>query len=95
MQIQDIAPEYDQSVGKLVQMINGPAGAAGDPARAAEILVRVVKHQQLPSHLLLGTDAVQMAQNYSRTQIDQAAAWEAISRSADFDPAYPVDLPTD
>jgi hypothetical protein len=42
--------------------------------------------------LILGADAVQMAQGYSRSQLAEAAAWEPLSRSADFDQDYPVDL---
>jgi NAD(P)-dependent dehydrogenase (short-subunit alcohol dehydrogenase family) len=95
MHIHDIAPEYDQTVGALVRMRSAAAGAAGDPIRAGEILVRLVKRQHLPSHLLLGAGAVQMAQNYSRNQIEQAAAWEAVSQSADFGQDYPIDPPTD
>jgi hypothetical protein len=55
----------------------------------------VIKRQNLPSHLLLGAGAVQMAQNYSRNQLAEAATWESVSRSADFGQEYPVDLPTD
>jgi hypothetical protein len=38
-----------------------------------------------------GVDQV-MAQSYSRSQLAEAAAWEPVSRSADFDQDYPVDL---
>jgi NAD(P)-dependent dehydrogenase (short-subunit alcohol dehydrogenase family) len=92
MQIHDVAPEYAATVGAVVRMLSGPVSAAGDPKRAGEILVRVVKQHTLPSHLILGASAVQMAQDYSRSQLAQAAAWEPISRSADFDQDYPVDL---
>jgi NAD(P)-dependent dehydrogenase (short-subunit alcohol dehydrogenase family) len=92
MRIQDIAPEYDQTVGAVVRMLSGSAGAAGDPKRAGEILVRVVKRQNLPSHLILGAAAVQMAQSYSRSQLAEAAEWESVSHSADFDQDHPVDL---
>jgi NAD(P)-dependent dehydrogenase (short-subunit alcohol dehydrogenase family) len=92
MRIPDVTPEYDQTVGAVVRMLSGPAVAAGDPKRAGEILVRVVKQQNLPSHLILGAGAVQMAQSYSRSQLAEAAAWEPVSRSADFDQDYPVDL---
>ncbi|WP_405856702.1 SDR family NAD(P)-dependent oxidoreductase [Streptomyces sp. NBC_01515] len=92
MQIPDVAPEYDETVGAMIRLFDGPVVAAGDPKRAGEILVRVVKQPDLPSHLLLGVIAVEMAQNYSRDQIAQAAAWEPVSRSADFDQDYPVDL---
>ena len=79
-------------VGEVVRMLSGPASAAGDPKRAGEILVRVIKQDILPSHLILGAGAVQLAQDYSRSQLAEAAAWEPISRSADFDQDYPVDL---
>jgi NAD(P)-dependent dehydrogenase (short-subunit alcohol dehydrogenase family) len=92
MRIPEVAPEYDQTVGAVVRMISGSAGAAGDPKRAGEILVRVVKRQNLPSHLILGAGAVQMAQSYSRGQLAEAAEWESVSRSADFDQDYLVDL---
>jgi NAD(P)-dependent dehydrogenase (short-subunit alcohol dehydrogenase family) len=92
MQIPDVAPEYDETVGALIRLFDGPVVAAGDPKRAGEILVRVVKQPNLPSHLILGAGAVEMAQNYSRAQIAEASAWEAVSRSADFDQEYPVDL---
>jgi NAD(P)-dependent dehydrogenase (short-subunit alcohol dehydrogenase family) len=92
MRIPEVAPEYDQTVGAVVRMISGSAGAAGDPKRAGEILVRVVKRQNLPSHLILGAGAVQMAQSYSRGQLAEAAEWESVSRSADFDQDYLIDL---
>jgi NAD(P)-dependent dehydrogenase (short-subunit alcohol dehydrogenase family) len=84
MQIQDVAPDYAPTVGAVVRMLGAPATAAGDPKRAGEILVRVVKQQDLPSHLILGAGAVEMAQDYSRSQLAEAAGWEPISRSADF-----------
>ncbi|WP_067136239.1 hypothetical protein [Microtetraspora malaysiensis] len=62
------------------------------PSRAGEILVRVVKHPNPPSHLILGAAAVRMAQDYSRSQLKEAAAWEPASRSADLGQDYPVDL---
>jgi NAD(P)-dependent dehydrogenase (short-subunit alcohol dehydrogenase family) len=93
MQVHDVAPEYEQTVGEMVRGLDRPALSAGDPKRAGEILVRVVKRPHLPSHLLLGVNAVQSAQDYSRGQLAEADAWAQVSRSADFDQDYPVDLP--
>ncbi|MER7923496.1 SDR family NAD(P)-dependent oxidoreductase [Streptomyces sp. NPDC096057] len=93
MRIPDVPADYDETVGALVRLFDGPVTAAGDPKRAGEILVRVVKEPKLPSHLLLGADAVEMAQAYSRGQLVEAATWEAVSRSADFGQEYPVGLP--
>jgi NAD(P)-dependent dehydrogenase (short-subunit alcohol dehydrogenase family) len=92
MRIDEVAPEYDPTVGAMARLLNGPVSSAGDPKRAGEILVRVVKHHPLPTHLILGAGAVQMAQDYSQGQLAQAAAWEPVSRSADFDQDYPADL---
>jgi len=69
------------------------AGAAGDPERAAEIIVRTVQRGDVPGHLLLGVNAVTMALDYSRRQLAEASAWEQVSRSADFAEPYPVELP--
>jgi len=93
MQIPDIAPEYDGTVGALARL-RSAAVTAGDPVRAGEILVRIVQQENLPTHLVLGAGAAAMAQRYSQSQLAEVAAWEPVSRSADFGQEYPVDLPT-
>jgi hypothetical protein len=47
----------------------------------------------VPSHLLVGVNAVNMALDYSRRQLDQAQAWEQVGRSADYAEPYPAPLP--
>lgn len=66
-----------------------------DPKRAGETLVRLVEREHLPTHLLLGVSAAEHSIAYSRRQLAEATAWEAVSRSVDFDQSYPVDLPAD
>jgi NAD(P)-dependent dehydrogenase (short-subunit alcohol dehydrogenase family) len=92
MQVLDIPAEYEQTVGAMARYRSG-AAAAGDPQRAGEILVRLVRRHDLPSHLILGAGAVQMAQHYSRSQLAEADAWAQVSRSADFGQDYPADFP--
>ncbi|WEB45382.1 SDR family NAD(P)-dependent oxidoreductase [Streptomyces yunnanensis] len=94
MDVQDVPPEYQATVGAFTDRVRG-SRIAGDPDRAAGILVRVVKREHLPSHLLLGANAARMALDYSRQQIAEAEAWQAVSLSADFDAEYPVELPAD
>jgi hypothetical protein len=55
--------------------------------------VRVAQHEVVPSHSLLGVNAVDMALGYSRRQLDAVRAWEQVSRSADFAEPYPAALP--
>jgi NAD(P)-dependent dehydrogenase (short-subunit alcohol dehydrogenase family) len=89
MTIHDVPPEYDATVGLRARGMDDPRFTAGDPARAAEILVRVIKREHVPSHLILGAGAVEMAQDYSRRQIAEADTWREVSRSADFAQPYP------
>jgi NAD(P)-dependent dehydrogenase (short-subunit alcohol dehydrogenase family) len=94
MTVHDVPEGYEQTVGAMnSRMRQTTAGPAGDPVRAAEIIVRTVHAENRPTHLLLGVNAVQMALDYSRRQLDEASAWAAVGRSADFDQPYPVDLP--
>jgi NAD(P)-dependent dehydrogenase (short-subunit alcohol dehydrogenase family) len=96
MTIHDVPAAYDSTIGVMQRLVrNNTAGAAGDPVRAAEILVQVVKRDNLPSHLLLGVNAADMALDYSRRQLDEATAWENVSRSADFSEPYPAEFPAD
>jgi NAD(P)-dependent dehydrogenase (short-subunit alcohol dehydrogenase family) len=93
MQIQGIPAEYDGTVGAMARLMETDVVKAGDPKRAGEILVRVVKGEHLPTHLLLGALAVDLAQSYSRRQIAAVEAWSQVSSSADFGQPYPAELP--
>jgi NAD(P)-dependent dehydrogenase (short-subunit alcohol dehydrogenase family) len=94
MTVHEIPAAYDSTVG-IVQrrMRRSPAGPAGDPERAAEIIVDTVKRGNPPSHLLLGVTAVTMALGYSKRQLAEATAWESVSRSADYAEPYPAEYP--
>jgi NAD(P)-dependent dehydrogenase (short-subunit alcohol dehydrogenase family) len=94
MTVHDIPAGYDATIGVMHRRVrDNTAGAAGDPVRAAKIIVRAVKRPDPPAHLLLGANAVEMALDYSRRQIDEATAWEKVSRSADFAGTYPAEEP--
>ncbi|HLH83670.1 MAG TPA: SDR family NAD(P)-dependent oxidoreductase [Trebonia sp.] len=96
MTVHDIPADYAGTIGAMHQRMRAnPAGPAGDPARAAAIIVRAAKRDNPPSHLLLGVTAVEMALGYSRRQIAEASAWENVSRSADYAEPYPAGFPAD
>lgn len=94
MNISGISAEYQATVGAFARRVRG-SNPAGDPDRAAEILVRVAKRRRPPSHLLLGAGAARMALDHSREQIRETRAWQAVSASADFSAAHPAELPAD
>jgi len=94
MTIHEIPADYDATIGALHRLVRAnTAGPAGDPVRAAQILVQAVKRGNPPSHLLLGVNAVEMALGYSRRQLAEATEWEKVSRSADYGQPYPAELP--
>jgi NAD(P)-dependent dehydrogenase (short-subunit alcohol dehydrogenase family) len=93
MTVHEIPNGYETTVGAMHDRVRSGGRAAGDPQRAAETIVKVVAGEQLPSHLLLGVNAVEMALDYSRRQIEQASEWSAVGRSADYAEPYPVQLP--
>jgi NAD(P)-dependent dehydrogenase (short-subunit alcohol dehydrogenase family) len=96
MTVHEVSDDYDSTIGEMDRrMRHGAAGPAGDPGRAAEIIVNTVKRDNLPSHLLLGVTAVEMALGYSRRQLAEATAWENVSRSADYAEPYPATYPAD
>jgi NAD(P)-dependent dehydrogenase (short-subunit alcohol dehydrogenase family) len=96
MTVHEIPAGYDGTIGEMDRrMRRNPAGPAGDPERAAEIIVNTVKRDNPPTHLLLGVNAVAMALGYSRRQLAEATAWEDVSRSADYAEPYPAEYPPD
>jgi len=96
MTVHEIPAGYDGTIGEMDRrMRRNPAGPAGDPERAAEIIVNTVKRDNPPTHLLLGVNAVEMALRYSRRQLAEATAWENVSRSADYAEPYPGEYPPD
>ena len=96
MTVHEIPDGYDSTIGAMHRrMRRNPSGPAGDPARAAEIIVNTVKRDNPPSHLLLGANAAEMALDYSRRQLAEASAWEKVSRSADYAEPYPAQFPAD
>jgi NAD(P)-dependent dehydrogenase (short-subunit alcohol dehydrogenase family) len=95
MTVYEIPPDYDSTVGQMQRLVRTSVAAAGDPKRAAEIIVRAVAREHPPTHLLVGVNAVEMALNYSRHQLEEATTWSEVGRSADFEQPYPIALPPD
>ncbi|MCO8269229.1 SDR family NAD(P)-dependent oxidoreductase [Actinoplanes sp. TRM 88003] len=97
MSVHNIPSEYADTVGQVAAGGAGRAAnlVAGDPARAGEILVQLVKREHLPTHLPIGVNAVEMSRAYSQKQIAEVDEWAAVGRSADFSQPYPATYPQD
>ncbi len=57
---------------------------AGDPAKAAQALLRIVDTRDPPTHLLLGNDARRLVEERLSELGREIKAWESITRSTDF-----------
>ncbi|MDF3932549.1 oxidoreductase [Pseudomonas citronellolis] len=55
----------------------------GDPARAAQAMLRLLRMPKQPRHLLLGSDAVQLVRAQLRALEEEIALHEALSLSTD------------
>jgi len=96
MIIHDIPEAYAQTVGAVnTRLRQSPGGPAGDPVRAAEILVRVAKRRDIPNHLPLGVTAAESSIRLDEQLLAEDSKWRAVSRSADFAEPYPAEFPPD
>jgi NAD(P)-dependent dehydrogenase (short-subunit alcohol dehydrogenase family) len=88
-----VGPDYEATVGQMNQFRESTVATwAGDPKRAARIIVAVAGLQDPPLRLLLGAGAVESAARASQSRAEEAERWAAVSRSADFG-SEPVPVP--
>jgi NAD(P)-dependent dehydrogenase (short-subunit alcohol dehydrogenase family) len=96
MIVRDVPEAYAETVGAINRRVRqNPAGPAGDPVRAAEILVQVAKRRDIPYHLPLGVTAAEGSIRLDEQLLAEDRKWRAVSRSADFAEPYPAQFPPD
>lgn len=84
-----VIPDYAETVGRMNEFRRSTAGTwAGDPSRAARILVDVVNNPEPPLQLVLGAAAVEMVERSTEERLAELRDWAEVSRAADF-PASP------
>ena len=85
--IQDGRPEYDSTVGAAARFQRDYNGAQpGDPARAAAVIIRLAELDEPPLRLLLGSDAVRIAEESGLARLEADKKWRDLSVSTDFGP---------
>ncbi len=81
----DLLPDYESSVGALVKALLPLWGKENsDPAKVAQVVLRLTAMDQLPTHLLLGSDAVRYAGEAEARRSADAEHWQQVSVSTDF-----------
>jgi NAD(P)-dependent dehydrogenase (short-subunit alcohol dehydrogenase family) len=86
MHVDDIKPDYQETVGAFAAAMRGnPGGSQGDPAKVAQVVLRVAREPGPPLRLLAGSDAVFMADLLGKARAQEDAAWREVSLSTDAD----------
>jgi NAD(P)-dependent dehydrogenase (short-subunit alcohol dehydrogenase family) len=57
---------------------------AGDPAKAAQVLLDIIANDNPPVHLVLGSDALSLVRDKLSGLQSEIDAWESVSKSTDF-----------
>src|SRR5208282_3320500 len=76
--------DYEPSVGAVVEMLKPLWGQENsDPAKVAQVVLRLAASERLPAHLLLGSDAVKYAGQAEAARAADAERWREVSVSTD------------
>ena len=80
----DLLPDYQPSVGAVVEMLKPLWGNENsDPAKVAQVVLRLAASERLPAHLLLGSDAVKYAGEAEAARAAEAQRWREMSVATD------------
>ena len=86
-----LLPDYEPSVGAVIKALASYWGnEMSDPAKVAQLILRLADSDTLPAHLLLGSDAVQFAGQAEATRAADAERWRKVSVSTDVDASRPL-----
>jgi hypothetical protein len=78
-----LLPDYETSVGAVVKVLASYWGnEMSDPAKVAQLILRLATTEHLPAHLLLGSDAVEYA---GQAEATRAAEGETLARGQPVD----------
>jgi NAD(P)-dependent dehydrogenase (short-subunit alcohol dehydrogenase family) len=77
--------DYDAVMDPIREARRAKSGnQPGDPAKAAQALLKLVASENPPARLYLGADALKIVDEKLVSMKDEMAAWDDVSRSTDF-----------
>ncbi|PLZ01946.1 short-chain dehydrogenase/reductase [Burkholderia sp. WAC0059] len=80
--------DYDSSAGAFLRTLRAINGKeVGDIHKVAKAIFELSRRQELPTHLILGSDAFTLIRHVDSQREALAAQWESVSRSVDADDA--------
>jgi hypothetical protein len=91
--VPEMLTDYEPSVGALLIMLKQIIGnEASDPARVAQVILRLAAHDNPPAHLLLGSDALHYFGQADAARAAAAEQWRPVSLSTDVTASDPIPL---
>lgn len=83
--------EYDRVVGETARLQRSYDGRQpGDPARAAQAILKIAAMDRPPQRLPLGSDALKIIIQTDLRKLEELEAWRELSLSTDFPKEEPV-----
>jgi len=77
--------DYEQTSGRRRRNIAGYSGTRpGDPARAAEAVIKVLESPTPPAHLVLGREGIDNVEKQLRSILHEIDDWRQTGLAADF-----------
>ena len=95
--VPSMLPDYEPSVGETVRQLQAYWGnEPSDPEKVAQVVVRVAEADRLPPHILLGSDAFQVALGADAARNAAGERWKAVSAWTDVASEGPLpELPSE
>jgi NAD(P)-dependent dehydrogenase (short-subunit alcohol dehydrogenase family) len=93
MRIPPVSQPYQATVGAMARMhhdMDSPP-VLGDPAKVAQVVLKIAAMDQPPLRLILGSEAYAYASMAARDRAGSDAAWHDLSVSTDRDDATDAD----
>lgn len=84
--VPELLPEYIPTIGMIMKMTENYAGnEPGDPFKVAQVIFDLSRRDDVPEHLILGSDAITRIEEAEAARTAMANQWAPISRSTDID----------
>jgi NAD(P)-dependent dehydrogenase (short-subunit alcohol dehydrogenase family) len=91
-----LLPDYEATVGAVRKQLESYWGnEEGDPARVAQLVLKVADAAHLPPHILLGSGAFKFVRQVEQARAADGDRWRAVTDSIDVTATGPLpDLPS-
>lgn len=83
--------DYQPSVGASMKQMEGYWGhETGDPAKVAQVVLKIADAESLPPHILLGSDAFRLTREADQARAAVDEQWRSVSAATDIDAPGPI-----